>query len=371
MILIDKGITDLITGYDSIYQADIVLRRRWRAPLLQAYSRRRQRYESELSIYHNRANEFRKRFRFGIWLSSILLILGAVAFPALILLGELGSLRGPILCFSPILILAGLNGWALLGMLWMWQKERKKPPPPPNPLGKRISEELLSEWRQCLRGSIKSKKVNEDDTGINHLIARLVPLEDNSYLLDHLSILENDQVNVLVIGTKGIWIFDVIHVNGVIRWNDGVWTRSRGVHRLQRDEQNVLAQDEQAYESVWSRKAISITALIENSLPDVISQNPKLARVRGGLVFTHPQARFVIPDGISFNWGIPKFWFEKLRTVPEVPGIDERTSLRMIEALLGRHRELTLPSQPKSMLRISEELVRKSEDKIKSWIAEE
>jgi hypothetical protein len=112
MILIDKGITDLTSGYDRISQAENMLRRRWRQALLQAYSRRRQIYDEELFAYLKRNNEFRKRFRIGIWLASSLLILGAVAFPALILLGEIGRLRGPLLCFSPILILAGLNGWA-------------------------------------------------------------------------------------------------------------------------------------------------------------------------------------------------------------------------------------------------------------------
>ncbi|HLE14713.1 MAG TPA: nuclease-related domain-containing protein [Anaerolineales bacterium] len=370
MILIDKGITDLVAGYDRIYQAESILHRRWRQPLLLAYSRRRQVFEAELSESRHRSDEFAARFRIGIWLSSILLILGAVALPALILLGELGSLRGPLLCFAPLLILAGLNGWALLAMLWMWQKERKKPVPPPNPLEKRNTTEIFAEWRESFRGELLMNERDEDTSGIYHLIARLLPLDSHAYLLYGLQIDENEQVDVLVVGSWGIWVFEVKNLNGVIRWSEGVWTKSRGVHRLQRDEQVEIARGDQAFESVWSCKAKQVTENIESSIPELIAGNPKVARVRGGLVFTHPQARFVISPGVPFNWGVPKFWIEKLGGIPVVPGFDERTTLRILEALLCRHQELTNPSRLRSLDKQAERLVRQSEDQLKSWIAE-
>jgi hypothetical protein len=370
MILVDKGLMHLVAGYDRISQADTVIRRRWRQPLLLAYSRRREIYEADLTIYRNRSTDFRKRFRIGIWLSSVLLIIGAVAFPALILLGQLGSLRGPILCFAPILVLAGLNGWALLGMLWMWQKERIKPPPPQNPLENRISAELLVEWRQGLSGTVLGQKGDRDAPGVYHLIARLLPTSDDSFLIDCLNVDENEQVDVVLIGSKGIWLFEAIHLNGVICWNDGIWTRSRGIHSLQKDDLIELARDEQAFETVWTRKAVRISTILEQSLPDVFAMNPRVARVRGGLVFTHPQARFVIPAGVSFNWGITKFWLEKLREVPAVTGADERISLRIVEALLCNHQENAGLSRTKSMLSLADELIRQAEGQLKTWIAE-
>lgn len=370
MILIDKGLIDLIAGYDRISQAETMLRRRWRQSLLQAYSRRRQVYEAELVTFRSRTNEFKKRFRIGIWLASLLLILGAVAFPAMLLLGELGSLRGPILCFSPILILAGLNGWALLGMLWLWQKEKRKPLPPPNPLENPIAEGLLPDWRQGLQGNLPGMKGYEADAGINHLIARLLPLEDKAYLLDRLDYSKADQIDLMMIGPKGIWLFNVIHLSGVIQWKDGVWTRSRGIHSLQNDEQVELARDEQAFESVWSSRADKITEILERNLPEIIALNPKIRRRRGGLVFTHPQARLVIPSGVPFNWGIPKFWLDKLRSLPDLPGFDERTSLQVVELLLCRYQELTGISPSRSMLLFADQLIRQTESTLKSWVAE-
>jgi hypothetical protein len=118
-------------------------------------------------------------------------------------------------------------------MLWMWQKERRKPLSSKS-FENRISEELLSNWHQSLYGNIQGKKGDEADNGINHLIARLLPLESNAFLIDRLRVSDTNLIDVIMIGPKGIWIFDVIHINGVIRWKDGVWTRSRS---LQKDEQ--------------------------------------------------------------------------------------------------------------------------------------
>jgi hypothetical protein len=88
-------------------------------------------------------------------------------------------------------------------------------------------------------------------------------------------------------------------------------------------------------------------------------------------VFTHPQARFIIPAGVPFNWGVTKFWLERLRVTPVIPGLDERISLQILEALLRRHQEYAGKISARSMLQSAAGLISQSENQIKSWIAEE
>ena len=104
MHIIDNQNSDIVAGYKHIQAAENELKSKWREPLLSVYARQREIYEGDLKEYQDIRAEFNRRLRLGIWMSSALLLLGLLVLPALILINELGDFRGPLFCFSPLLI---------------------------------------------------------------------------------------------------------------------------------------------------------------------------------------------------------------------------------------------------------------------------
>ena len=94
-----------------------------------------------------------------------------------------------------------------------------------------------------------------------------------------------------------------------------------------------IREAEEAYDQQWRRMADSVVETLHRRAPDLVRKNPKIIRIRGGLVFTHPQGKYDIPPGSPFNWGIIPFWIEKLRTVPLVPDIDEKSIYQILDVI--------------------------------------
>jgi hypothetical protein len=102
----------------------------------------------------------------------------------------------------------------------------------------------------------------------------------------------------------------------------------------------------------------------------LITRLPNLARIRGGIVFTHPEGRYDIPPGSPFNWGIIPFWLEKVSTVAPISGVDERSSLQALEALLIRHQQVNNMTRTRSMLVYAEQLIQQAETGLAKWVRE-
>ena len=134
MQIIDNQISDITEAFVRIQKAENELQSKWRKPLLAVYAQQWKDYENDLAQYNQQRSEFRRRLRWGIWMASILLLLGILVLPGLLLINEIGDFRGPLFCFSPLLILSGLTGWAIIVVLWIWQRDQQKPDPPQNPL---------------------------------------------------------------------------------------------------------------------------------------------------------------------------------------------------------------------------------------------
>jgi len=370
MLLVDPSLTDLVAGYDLLQRKESELNNRWRGRLLAAYAKRRSTYESELKDYRKRKDEFLRRMRIGIWLSSGLFILGLIAMPAIFLVGELGNLRGPLFCFSPLLILAGLNGWAILAGFWFWDKDRTPPDPPIHPLKENSSIPLFNIWREGMRLSGSERNVPDASKGTLHLIARLQSVEPDSYLLTRLRIDNDDEVPVTIIGSRGIWVFEVVDLGGVIRWQEGKWTVRRSFSRSQAQPIQGKNLDEISYEKGWDCQAKLIARVIRESLPEFSQSYPKIQNVRGGIVFTNPRAKFEIPESCPFNWGVVAFWLDTIQNVSVIAGLDQRSILQIVEILLSRQQQVTQPSPLRSMLSVTDQTIRMAEEQMETWISE-
>jgi hypothetical protein len=166
MKIVDNRASDIIAGYQHIRTAENTLQSKWRAPLLDVYAKQREIYKLETQKYQKQKLDFRRRLRLGIWLATSLLILGLLVLPGLLLINQLGEVPVLLVCFSPLLILGGLTGWAIIVVLWIWQRDQEKPVPPQNPLKTGVFYPLYPLWKEGLRGVLPGKKPDPSATGV-------------------------------------------------------------------------------------------------------------------------------------------------------------------------------------------------------------
>jgi hypothetical protein len=174
-----------------------------------------------------------------------------------------------------------------------------------------------------------------------------------------------NDIDITIVGPLGIWVFEVKYLKGIVRWRDGWWSQRKTYRGRSGMPVTEIREAEEAYDQQWQRMADSVVATLRRHAPDLIERIPKIVRIRGGLVFTHPQGKYDIPPGSPFNWGIIPFWIEKLRTVPPVNEIDEKSIYQVLDVLLERHAEVSELNAQHSMLQYAEDLILKAGEKIR------
>ena len=368
MQIVDNQVSDIVESYVWVQTAENELLSKWRKPLLDIYAQQRARYEQDAESFVTRKSDFSRKLRVGIWMSSILVLLGILVLPGLLLINEIGDFRGPLFCFSPLLILGGLTGWAIIIILWIWQREHVKPPPPQNPLKLGLVNPLLPIWKQSLIGTLPDKKPHPNASGEYHFISRLLSLEDDAYILYGLQFGPGTNTDIIVVGSKGIWVFEVIFLKGLIRWEDGKWSQIQTNRKFITSKQHEVQALEVVFEDQWQKSADLVSETI-NTLPqDLLNRSPSITQVRGGLVFSYPKGRYDIPPGCPFNWGVVPFWLEKFESLPQLDDMDDYTIFSVVEILLKRYQKVLQIEQPRSMLKQSETIVHAAEEHIQSWI---
>ena len=368
MQIVDNQISQIAQAFLRVQKAEHELQGKWRKPLLEVYAQQREKFNDELILFNQQRSEFKRRLRWGIWMSSILLALGVLILPGLILMNELGDFRGPLFCFSPLLILSGLTGWAIIVVLWIWQRDQTKPSPPDNPLKIGLIQPLIPLWKEGLIGALPKKKPSPDASGEYHFITRLLSLESNAYILYGLQLSPEVATDIILIGSKGVWVFDVIYEKGLIRWQKGIWSIISSNRRLAARNQYQVQNVDPPYDIAWHSSADNISGIFKQNtnLPENL---PKQAlEIRGGLVFSHPKGRYDIPSGCPFNWGVVPFWIEKYQSLPNIEGIDDYMIFTLMDLLLSRHIEIAKIHNPRNMVIYADQLIQRSEGDVQTWI---
>jgi hypothetical protein len=368
MQIVDNQVSEIIQSYVKIQKAENELQSKWRKPLLAVYAQQREKYEQDLVLYNRQRSEFSRRLRLGIWMATILLVLGILVLPGLLLINEIGDFRGPLFCFSPLLILSGLTGWAIIVVLWIWQRDQEKPRPPQNPLKIDLVYPLMPLWKEGLIGSLPKKKPHPAATGEFHLITRLQSLTDTSYILYGLHLIQGEDVDIILLGPKGIWVLEVIYLKGLIRWQNGEWSKLNSTRRLSVRQQQQVEKLDQAFDAKWQHASNEISELLREN--DRLLKNiPSLAqKIRGGLVFAHPQGRYDIPPGCPFNWGVVPFWIEKFQSLPDIEGMNDYVIFSIMDILLERHRQIAEIERHRSMMNHAEKIVITADENIQKWM---
>ena len=380
MKLIDKSITDIVSGYDSILRAENELRSRWRPHLLAAYAQRRRILTQE--------DRNDKRQSLILFFS---MLLGTCLFLVGIGLACRGVVQkeGDILwycCGSPLLALLGLLTLGAAGFSRRnrsRQNTRRVPLHPlrgRHPQSKSIYPDLRQSWMEGLNGGLKHEVPDypeyRDQTEKDHgaqgerlFIRRLREIfSDEYYVFARLMQRPHEDVDVTLIGPKGVWVFEVKHWSGDIYWNDQGWRREKTYFERGGVEITKQVEVGQPPDEQWIRAAAEVTRTLQLRVPELLENNPTLEKVRGGIVFTKEEAVFKFQPGRPTFWGPLNFWIKTLHEVEPKVVLDRRSALQIAETLLVRHHELAPDGERRSMITFAEGVVRVADEKLAVWV---
>jgi len=379
MILINKRITEIIAGYDHILQAETELRSHWRSALITTYAHRRGKLDSAQS----NTSHWRKTQLTGVFIGLFLLAVG-FGFSCVGTTQENGNLL-LFCCGGPLLALLGLLMIGAAGFSHFEVKRnvpRRVPIHPlrGGPLQKGIIPNLRQSWMQGLTGDLLTEipdypEYLDDDEkdygaeGERLFIQQLeVICDQNNFCLVRTMQRSNEDIDAVLIGPGGVWVFEVKHWSGKIYWDDKGWRREQTYFKRGGTEVTKEVEIGESPDKQWVRAASEVKHSLQQRAADVLDKFPPLAKVRGGIVFTHPNAALKIQAGRPIFWGSLPFWIKTLQEFEPIAELDTRSALQLVEVLLERHHELAPGVQYSSMLAYSQNVVQEADDKLNLWV---
>jgi hypothetical protein len=356
MILVDQRVANLVQGYDRVRRSDRELVSKWRHRLLAAYARQRNAYDSAQAQRRARA------IRTLPWL------LVALAVGSLLLVGGL-LLEATWL--SPLLVVLGLAAGGAGGGVGLWQFTLTAPRRPEHPLrGRqraRLFPSLLPPWRQGLGGRFPAGKPYEGVVGEREFVQAIQRLAARGYLLYRLRQRQGDDVDVVVVGPSGVWVFEVKYWSGRIVWQRGQWYREKSYYAPGGRPVTEPREVSQPPDQQWRRMADDVAETLRRRDPQLVAQFPSLTQIRGGLAFTHPEASYEIAPDAPFAWGTIGYWQQQVGKAQALAGLRERDVLRVLDALLTRHSNISEESEVLPMDLYAEDLARGREARLAAW----
>lgn len=365
MILLERSIIEITAGYDQISRAQTELLSRWRAPLLAAYARRMQAYQQALAAHQRAAKRFWAASLTGMILTTLAILLGAVACPLQLQIEE--RFNWWLICLSPITLIVGVVSIIVLTQRWRDRKSEPAPTPPPHPLREELFPPLLPQWRAELRGFLPEPMPDEGARGEYAFVDTLEKVRSQSYILHRTQQRAGEDIDVIVVGPRGVWVFEVKHWSGKVIYRDGKWSHLKsyfepGGEPVTREKEIGQPPDQQ-----WKRTAADVAETLQQRLLPLVEQIPALAEVKGGLVFSYDNAERQIAD-LPVSWGTIGFWEQHYRKSPLIPGMEERQVYQVLDALLARHRQINQGANTRSMKAAAERLTAQAEKALQDWI---
>ncbi len=362
--------SDLVAGYDRLRETQSALPSTYRQELLQAYSRRMQAYNRRLQ----RARSWKKLINPALLLFSlILVILCGVGFWFSIT----GSPTGLVLfCVAGMLVVA----FALLGLIL-----GSKPSRPENPLGndpqsgptqlrQQLFPDLTPRWLDGLAAPVPTdpqvvrwakESGKHGLIGEFKLVRALAAALPPEYFILH-GLMQNygDDMDVLVVGPCGIWLFEAKYLNAQISYQDSLWRFRKTDPKT---GQVVDLDLGEAPDQQWVRMRDEIRRTLAYRGRNLVRQLPALGEIQGGIVFTHPQASYQIEKSPPFAWGLIPGWVQMVLNAPPVPGMDLRVQLQLLDLLLLRHQEVNPGRQVVSMAAQADRVIGEAKSRIETW----
>lgn len=366
MILLERTLSDITAGYDQIARAQSELLSRWRGALLTAYARRMETYQQALSAHQRAFKRHRTASYTGIILGTLAILLSAVACPAQFYI-EKGDFNWWLICLSPITLIVGVVSIVVLTQLWRQRKDHPAPTPPPHPLRDELFPPLLPQWRAELRGYLPEPMPDEGARGEYQFVDTLEKVRSQAYILHRTQQRVGEDIDVIVVGPRGVWVFEVKHWSGKVIYRDGKWSHLKSYFEPGGEPVTREKEIGQPPEQQWKRTAADVAETLQRRLRPLVAQIPALTDVKGGLVFSYDNAERQIED-VPVSWGTIAFWERYYRKSPLIPGLEERQIYQVLDALLARHRQVSQEAKMRSMKAAAERLTAQAEKALQDWI---
>jgi hypothetical protein len=375
MKLIDKDITDIILGYDTILQAETEMRNYWRSHLLAAYTHRLSRFKFAL-----RKRKFRllTTIFFGIGFTIIGI---GFSFRSIWQSNEYDLLH---CCGGIFLIIFGV-----LSLASVWFSKRKtrrsgdkRVPLHPfrfGPNKQRIYPDLRTKWMDGLSGDIEKQIPDYPDESRNFeidygaegeriFIQRLNEILDNhTFAIARFLKNPREDIDLIVIGPKGIWVFEVKHWSGEIYWDDQGWRRVQTYHELGGIELVKQTDIHKTPDQQWIRSAEQVRNLLHSHAPEVLSHFPELKQVKGGIVFTKENSTLNFQPGRTVFWGTLDFWIKIIHQTKTKINLDNRNALKLVEIFLEHQQTLNPGRVTRSMQKFAQVIVQEANERLRAW----
>lgn len=167
--------------------------------------------------------------------------------------------------------------------------------------------DLESEWWRGLNSCLNPIKLTHGTQGEETLMLRLLLKK----LKDHLCIpklmIGNDlDVDLVIIGPKGVWVLESKYISGEIFLRNGEWFREK-IYHMAGGHKKIVMDDLGDIEQEWLRGKEEVSKTISDSFPALLDRHPNL--VRGGIAFTHKNCVGIdVDSSSSVNWGTITMW---------------------------------------------------------------
>lgn len=220
------------------------------------------------------------------------------------------------------------------------------PPPPPKPIPapalehRDVSLELISHWWREVHADARgsSRSYAHGDEGVSLFIDALgTTLSHDYFAVRDLLVRKSLDVDVLIVGPSGMWVFEVKHWSGRIVCRDGDWHRERTYYEPGGFEATEVKKIS-AFDRQWQREVEAMATTLSRRLKAPIASAATAAR--GGLVFSHHDADLEIDGSCGAGYGPPGFWVDTVAREPSLPAFNQYEQLRVLDALFSWSRKL-------------------------------
>ncbi len=362
MTILNNDVTDILTGYHTVQNADTTLKRKWRRRLLESYARERQRYEHKRQLLQQEQQARKQKAFTGFATAGWILVAGFLAF----LLGSFANNEATrwFDLTGLLLVLAGLVTAGII-FITVWRVDLETAVPPPHPLKIDLASQAMPAWRHALTGSLPAEKAYDGATGEYAFIHRMEQvLDDNHFILYRVQQKRGDDVDVMIVGPKGIWIFEVKYWSGTLTWSHGHWQREKSFYDSQGNLVTEPRPISQPPDKQWERMVADVNLTIDRRAPQQVAKFLTFIVGKGGVAFTHPQASYQIGPTCPVELGDIDYWANRLAAAPEIRGWTEQTTFSILDALLTRHHQVINDGSPVSMNAIARQHLRKIETEL-------
>lgn len=368
MTLLNNHSSEILAGYDVAQNAERRLLRQWRERLLAAYAQQRIPYDIERRVYRQRFHQYKIRALTGF------AVIGGVYVIAvfLLMIGSTTTDRQTaqrLLAIGGNLFLYSFLITVVLGLLWLWFAKFAAPSPPQHPFKANLIPPIYPQWREELMGKLPTVREYEGAAGEYSFIRRMQQtLDESHFILYRLQFKHGDDVDVAIVGPKGIWVFEVKYWSGKIIYHNGQWSRVQTYYETGGIQATKRPEVKQAPDEQWQRMAEYTAKTLRIQAPWLVSRYLTGLRIQGGIAFTNSNGEYNIAHGCPTEWGDIRHWVHRMSTAPAIPGWDERTTFAVLDALLKRHHQIQSVTNSHSMKAHAHQLVGHAESDLAAWV---